>query len=164
MLPPVKPMVTGSSRFWAGIVSITAFLGRFPRPVVQLLFCLAIAGVFLKADLTKMASWEFTVQLFVDEYKVPVLPPEFAALLATTFELSCSTLLVRGLATRVATLPFLGMVAVIQTFVYPNAWSEHLIWGSILLSLLTRGGGAISLDRLFGLEPTHTDKGLKSPR
>jgi uncharacterized membrane protein YphA (DoxX/SURF4 family) len=88
-----------------------------------------------------MASWEFTVQLFVDEYKVPVLPPEFAALLATTFELSCSTLLVLGLATRVATLPLLGMVAVMQTFVYPNAWSEHLTWGSILLFLLTRGGG-----------------------
>lgn len=64
----------------------------------------------------------------------------------------------------VATLPLLGMVAVIHTFVYPNAWSEHLTWGSILLFLLTRGGGAISLDRLFGLEPTHTDKGLKSPR
>jgi putative oxidoreductase len=164
MLPSVKPTVTGSSRFWAGIVSITAFLGRFPLPVVQLLFRLAIAGVFLKAGLTKTASWEFTVQLFVDEYKVPVLPPEFAALLAMTFELSCSTLLVLGLATRVATLPLLGMIAVIQTFVYPNAWSEHLTWGSILLFLLTRGGGTISLDWLFGLEPTHTDKGWKSPR
>jgi len=58
-------------------------------------------------------------------------------------------------------LPLLGMIAVIQTFVYPNAWSEHLTWGSILLFLLTRGGGAISLDRLFGLEPTHTDKGFQ---
>jgi putative oxidoreductase len=137
MLPPVKPTVTGPSRFRAGIVSTTAFLGRFPLSVVQLLFRLAIAGVFMKAGLTKTASWEFTVQLFVDEYKVPVLPPEFAALLATTFELSCSTLLVLGLATRVATLPLFGMIAVIQTFVYPNAWSEHLTRGSILLFLLT---------------------------
>jgi putative oxidoreductase len=45
------------------------------------------------------------------------------------------------------------MLAVIQTFVYPNAWSDHLTWGSILLFLLTRGGGALSLDRLLGLEP-----------
>jgi len=90
-----------------------------------------------------------TDQLFADEYKVPVLPLEFAALLAT----------------RVATLPLLGMIAVIQTFVYSNAGSEHLTWGSILLFLLTRGGGAISLDRLFGLESTHTDKGFQeSPR
>jgi putative oxidoreductase len=61
---------------------------------------------------------------------------------------------VLGLATRLATLPLLGMLAVIQTFVYPNAWSDHLTWGSILLFLLTRGGGALSLDRLLGLETT----------
>jgi uncharacterized membrane protein YphA (DoxX/SURF4 family) len=79
--------------------------------------------------------------LFAGEYKVPVLPPEFAALLATTFEWSCSTLLALGLATRVATLALLGMVAIIQTFVYPSAWAEHLTWGSILLFLRTRGGG-----------------------
>jgi putative oxidoreductase len=45
------------------------------------------------------------------------------------------------------------MLAVIQTFVYPNAWSDHLTWGSILLFLLTRGAGTLSLDRLLGLEP-----------
>ena len=60
---------------------------------------------------------------------------------------------VERLATRLATLPLLGMLAVIQTFVYPNAWSDHLTWGSILLFLLTRGGGALSLDRLLRLEP-----------
>ena len=78
--------------------------------------------------------------------------------MAATFELSCSTLLALGLATRVATLPLLGMIAVIQTFVYPHAWSDHLTWGSILIFLLTRGGGPFSLDRLVGLEPTQTHK------
>ena len=73
--------------------------------------------------------------------------------MAATFELGCSMLLVLGLATRVATLPLLGMIAVIQTFVYPNAYSEHLTWASILLFLLTRGAGRWSLDRVFGLEP-----------
>jgi putative oxidoreductase len=95
-----------------------------------------------------------TVQLFADEYQVPVLSPEIAAMMAVTFEFGCSILLVLGLATRLATLPLLGMLAVIQTFVYPNAWSDHLTWGSILLFLLTRGGGALSLDRLLGLETT----------
>jgi putative oxidoreductase len=41
------------------------------------------------------------------------------------------------------------MIATIQLFVYPDAWSEHLVWGSILLFLLTRGPGAISLDHVI---------------
>ena len=125
-------------------------LGRFPLSICQLLFRLAIAGVFLRAGLVKIESWETTVQLFTDEYKVPVFPPEIAAMLATTVELGCSTLLVVGLATRLATLPLLGMIAVIQLFVYPNAWPEHLTWASILVFLLTRGAGLIALDRAIG--------------
>ena len=127
-------------------------LERFPLSVLQLLFRLADGSVFVKAGMTKLASWELTIQLFQDEYRVPVLPPETAALMATTFELGCSTLLVAGLATRLATLPLLGMIAVIQLFVYPSAWSEHLVWGSILAFVLTRGPGPISLDRLLGLD------------
>jgi putative oxidoreductase len=75
--------------------------------------------------------------------------PGIAATLATTFELTCSTLLIVGLATRLATLPFLAMIATIHLFVYPSAWSEHLVWGSILLFILTRGPGALSLDELI---------------
>jgi putative oxidoreductase len=82
-----------------------------------------------------------------------VLPPEIAAAMATTFEVGCSVLLIAGLATRLATLPLLGMILVIQLFVYPGAYSEHLTWASILAFLLTRGAGPISLDRLLGLEP-----------
>ena len=134
------------------IASSTAALGRFPLAVHQLLFRLAIAGVFFKAGLLKVMSWETTVALFRDEYKVPVLPPELAALLASTFELGCSTLLVLGLAARLATVPLLGMILTIQLFVYPEAWPEHLVWGSILAFLLTRGAGQISLDRLLRLE------------
>ena len=126
--------------------------GRFPLPLLQLMFRLAIATVFLKAGLNKIASWALTVQLFADEYKVPVLPPEVAATLASMFEIGCSVLLILGLATRVATLPLLGMIFVIQTTVYPNAYAEHLTWASILLFLLTRGGGPWSLDRVLGLE------------
>ena len=108
--------------------------------------------MFLRAGLDKVRSWESTVALFRDEYKVPVLPPEFAAAMASTVEIGCSMLLILGLASRLATLPMLGMLLTIQLFVYPQAWPEHLIWGSILLFLLTRGAGAVSLDRLLGLE------------
>jgi putative oxidoreductase len=127
--------------------------GRFPLSILQVMFRLAIATVFLKAGLNKLASWELTVQLFADEYRVPVLPPDLAATMAASFEIGCSVLLALGLGTRVATLPLLGMIAVIQTFVYPGAYAEHLTWASILIFLLTRGGGAWSVDRALGLEP-----------
>jgi putative oxidoreductase len=135
------------------IARARAGLGRFPLPLLQLMFRLAIASVFLRAGLIKVGSWETTVQLFADEYRVPVLPPELAATLASCFELGCSSLLIVGLVTRLATLPLLGMIAVIQTFVYPAAYPEHLTWASLLLFLLTRGAGAWSLDRAIGLEP-----------
>jgi putative oxidoreductase len=140
------------------IARILAVLGRFPLPLLQLLFRLAVASVFLKAGLNKIASWELTVQLFADEYKVPVLPPDLAATMAATFEIGCSVLLIAGLATRLAALPLLGMIAVIQTFVYPNAYSEHLTWASILLFLLTRGAGPWSLDKALGFEPAPTPR------
>ena len=87
--------------------------------------------------------------LFRDEYPVPLLPPEIAAPIATATELSMPVLLVLGLFTRLATLPLLGMIVVIQLFVYPDSWAEHLNWIALLLLILTRGPGAISLDRLI---------------
>jgi putative oxidoreductase len=75
--------------------------------------------------------------------------------MATSFELTCATLLIVGLATRLATLPLLGMIATIQLFVYPSAWPEHLVWGSILLFLLTRGPGALSVDHLIARAGHH---------
>jgi putative oxidoreductase len=132
------------------VETITDLLGRVPLSAHQLLFRLAIASVFLPAGLLKLASWESTIALFQDEYKVPMLPPVIAAMLATTVELGCSSLLIAGLATRLATLPLLGQIVTIQLFVYPQAWHEHLVWGSVLLFLLTRGAGAISADHLLG--------------
>jgi putative oxidoreductase len=120
-----------------------------PLAIHLLLFRLGVASVFLKAGLVKASSWESTVALFREEYQVPVLQPALAAALATTFELLCSTMLIVGLGTRLATLPLLGMIATIQLFVYPSAWPEHLVWGSILLFLLTRGPGDVSLDHLI---------------
>jgi putative oxidoreductase len=132
-----------------GPPGIAGRLTRVPLPFHQLLFRLGVASVFLRAGLIKASGWESTVALFRDEYRVPLLPPAVAAATATSSELVCSTLLILGLATRLATLPLLGMIATIQLFVYPGAWSEHLVWGSILLFLLTRGAGALSVDHLI---------------
>jgi putative oxidoreductase len=121
-------------------------LERFPLSIIQLAMRISVGAVFFRSGLLKYNSWEFTVRLFRDEYQVPWLDPEVAARIATSAELSVPLFLFLGLATRVATLPLLGMIAVIQIFVYPNAWTDHLLWASVLVFLLTRGPGAISLD------------------
>lgn len=131
------------------IAKLCANLERFPLSIIQLAMRIAVGAAFFRSGLLKIDSWEFAVQLFRDEYKVPLLDPVLAAQLATVVELGVPLFLFAGLATRLATLPLLGMIAVIQTFVYPNAWSDHLLWGSILVFLLTRGPGAISIDRLI---------------
>ena len=123
-------------------------LERFPLSIIQLAMRIAVGAVFFRSGLLKVGSWEFAVQLFRDEYKVPLLDPAVAAHLAAAVELGVPPFLFAGLATRVATLPLLGMIAVIQIFVYPNAWTDHLLWGSILVFLLTRGPGAISVDEV----------------
>jgi putative oxidoreductase len=114
-----------------------------------------IAGVFWLSGRTKVEG-TFTVSdgavaLFADEYQVPVLPPELAAHLAAYAEHLFPILLVLGLATRFSALALLGMTAVIQIFVYPDAWPTHLVWATAMLYLVGRGGGALSLDRLLGL-------------
>jgi len=129
--------------------SMRGWLSRVPLSLLQLLMRIGVGGLFFNAGLLKYRSWELTLLLFRDEYKVPLFDPTLMARMATFNELTFSALLFLGLATRLATLPFLGMIIVIQTFVYPNAWIEHLAWTSILLFLLTRGGGVLSVDHLI---------------
>lgn len=131
------------------VLWLIAWLGRFPVGLLQLLFRVTIGDVFWSAGMTKIASWQTTIVLFRQEYKVPVLPPELAATLAASVELSCPVLLVLGFASRLATLPMLGMTFVIEAFVYPEDWNEHLIWASLLLFILTQGPGPLSLDHLI---------------
>jgi putative oxidoreductase len=109
----------------------------------------AIGGVFFNSGMLKVNSFEFAVKLFEAEYRLPLLDPVFAARLAAFTEITFPVFLVLGLATRLATLPLLGMVAVIEIFVYPQAWVEHLLWASVLTLLLTRGAGVLSLDFLI---------------
>ena len=142
--------VPDTGRIWSLWRHATTLLEAFPLGLMLLVGRVAVASVFLKSGLTKIASWEVALQLFRQEYQVPVLPPEIAALLATSFELGCSALLIAGLFTRLATLPLMGMVFVIQTFVYPDAWTDHLMWFTLLLLILTRGPGPISLDAVLG--------------
>lgn len=141
---------------YALVSALRETVSRFPTPLLALAFRLAVATVFFRSGMSKIASWDATVALFDMEYMVPILPASFAAYLATTVELSCSVALVLGLGTRFAAAALLGMTLVIQIFVYPENWPDHLLWGSILAYLVTRGASVISFDYLIGraLAPT----------
>lgn len=130
-------------------IAAREWLGRFPLSILQVGMRIGVGSVFFNAGLLKYRSFEFAVKLFEDEYKVPLLDPTLAARMAMFNELTFPVLLFVGLATRFATLPLLGMIAVIQTFVYPNAWTDHLLWASTLVFLLTRGPGTLSVDHLI---------------
>lgn len=114
---------------------------------------LGVAAVFFQSGRTKVDGilhiTDGTYSLFESEYHVPLLPPVVAAHAATYAEHLFSILLVLGLFTRLSALAFLGMTAVIEIFVYPDAWPTHLSWAGLLLFLIARGGGRFSLDRLL---------------
>ncbi len=130
-------------------VALRDLLGRLPLSLILLAMRVAIGFVFFNAGLIKLRSFDFAVKLFAEEYGLPVLPPELAARLATTVEIGAPLFLFAGLATRIASLPLLAMTVVIVTLVYPASWVESLLWGSVLIMLITRGPGAISLDHLI---------------
>ena len=126
-----------------------ALLERIPVALPQLLFRFGVGLVFWRSAQSKLASWDTTLLLFREEYKVPVLPPEFTAYLATVVELTAPILLTLGLATRLGAAALLGMTLVIQIFVYPQSYPDHLLWAGPLLYLVIRGPGVVSLDHLI---------------
>jgi putative oxidoreductase len=136
---------------------------RIPHSLIALLARFSIAAVFWKSGQTKIdglkidivdgtfnPGWprlsESAIDLFRDEYKIPLIPPEFAAPLAATAEHVLALLLLIGLATRFSALGLLVMTAVIQIFVFPGAYPTHGVWAAVLLYLVARGPGALSMD------------------
>lgn len=114
---------------------------------------LGIASVFFLSGRTKVEGLltikASTYALFTSEYALPVIPAELAAQLATWSEHLFPVLLVLGLFTRFSAAALLGMTAVIEIFVYPDAWPTHLTWAGLLLPLLAYGGGGWSVDRVL---------------
>jgi len=117
---------------------------------------LALAAIFFLSGRTKVDGLltvnDSAYTLFRDEYKVPLIPPELAAHLATYAEHFLPILLVLGLFTRFSALALLGMTAVIQIFVYPSAWPTHLSWATLMLYLMGRGGGLLSMDYVLKIK------------
>ncbi|MGU7773035.1 DoxX family protein [Burkholderia sp. MR1-5-21] len=124
-------------------------LERVPYWLLAIPLRVAVATVFWNSAMTKLADWNAALQLFREEYRVPLLPPDVAAQIAVSIELSMPVLLVLGLGVRPAALVLLGMTSVIEIFVYPQAWPTHIQWAAMLLVLLCRGAGSLSLDHLI---------------
>ena len=125
---------------------------RIPYSFIALVSRIAIADVFWRSGQTKVSGFsirEETFFLFREEYKVPLLPPDVAAYLSTIGEHVFPILLFIGLASRLSALGLFGMTLVIQLFVIPGGWPEHILWFSLLLLIIARGPGAISLDHLI---------------
>jgi len=133
----------------SALLRFRAWLEALPYSFLAIPLRLGVAWIFWSAAQVKLINWQRTIEMFRDEYQVPILPPEIAAGMALSIELAAPILLVLGLFTRFAVLVLLAMTAVIQTFVYPEAWPTHLQWTAMMLVLLCRGAGALSVDHLI---------------
>ena len=119
------------------------------QPVAALLARLYVAQVFFLSGLTKVRDWDTTLALFMDEYKVPLLPPALAAVMGTAGELVLPVLLVLGLGSRFAALGLsvVNAVAVVSlTEIAPAALQQHVFWGSLLVGIVVFGPGRVALD------------------
>ena len=148
-----SPPATSMRLRWNDLADrIGALIGH---DLIALASRFALAAIFWLSGRTKVDGLltvnDTAYTLFREDYKVPLLPPEFAAHMATYAEHFLPVLLVIGLAPRLSALGLLGMTTVIQIFVYPDAWPTHLTWAVPMLYLIGRGGGRISADSIIGV-------------
>ncbi|MEB0105702.1 DoxX family protein [Pseudomonas sp. MH9.3] len=144
-----------------------ALFERIPYSLIAFLARFSIAAVFWKSGQTKVEGFAIdlingtfelgaptlaasTVPLFRSEYAVPLLSPEVAAPMAAFAEHLFPALILIGFATRFSALALIGMTLTIQLFVYPDAYPTHGTWIALLLLLVAKGPGWLSIDHLIG--------------
>ena len=124
--------IAGAMRTWrprVWFVRARWWLNQIPTSLFLLALRIGVALVFFTSGRIKLITWDFTIRLFTEEFKLPVIPPEVGATLAAFVELTFPPFLIIGLAARLATLPLLGMLAVIQILVYPELLAGHAAVG-----------------------------------
>lgn len=156
-IPANEGLISGLIRQFIGIAE------RIPNTLLAFVARFSIAAVFWKSGQTKIQGFaidivngEFTlgwprlsdsvVDLFRDEYRLPLIPPDIAATMAALGEHILPILLLLGIATRLSALGLLGMTMTIQIFVYPDAYPTHGTWAAVLLYLMVHGPGKLSVD------------------
>lgn len=149
------------------LTSFEAGLAKIPTDLGLVLARFTLATIFWRSGQTKIdglaidllakkfeLGWprlaDSTLFLFENEYALPIISPASAALLATIAEHLLPILLLVGFMTRFAALMLLFMTAVIQIFVYPDAWLTHGLWAALLLLLISLGAGRVSVDYWAG--------------
>lgn len=145
------------------IQNVHRLMGQLPNTLLAFVARFSLAAVFWKSGQTKIegfvvdiVSGEFklglptlsdnAVFLFAEEYKLPLLSPEFGAAMAALGEHILPIFLLIGFATRLSALGLLGMTLVIQLFVYPDAYPTHGTWAAVLLYIMAHGPGKLSID------------------
>jgi len=145
---------------------IIDFVAAFPETLLLLLARIGIASTFWLSGQTKVNGFVINILtgdvhlgwptlrpsalfLFRTEYRLPLIPPDMAALMAAISEHVFPFLLIIGLATRFSALALIIMTLVIQIFVYPDAYPTHALWATVLLLLLINGAGKLSIDYWF---------------
>jgi putative oxidoreductase len=116
-----------------------------------------VSWVFLKSGWLKISSWDSTLSLFTDEYRVPLLPPLVAAVFGTFGELFFPLLLILGLAGRISALGLFAVNAmavlsyahVLYAEGFEAAIAQHYLWGFMLAMLALYGPGAWSVDGIL---------------
>jgi putative oxidoreductase len=127
-------------------------MANIPYALIALITRISVGGVFWQSGQTKLDGWHISasaIELFRNEYQLPLIDPTIAAYLATTAEHLFPILLVIGLAARFAASALLIMTLIIEIFVYPDAWPTHGTWAACFLILMTRGPGVISVDGMI---------------
>ncbi|MEY8878155.1 MAG: DoxX family protein [Leptothrix sp. (in: b-proteobacteria)] len=143
--------LTWAQRLGAAHGHVAAALTQLQAPCL-LLARWVVAKAFFLSGLTKLRDWDTTVALFTDEYQVPLLPPELAAVLGAGGELLFPVLLWLGLGGRYAALGLSAVngVAVISVAeMAPAAFGQHLWWGTLLLGVALWGAGRWSVDAVI---------------
>jgi putative oxidoreductase len=142
-----------------------ALFSRIPHSAIALLARFSVAMTFWMSGQTKIEGlvldpinatvelgWprvsDSALELFRSEYALPLIPPELAAPMAAVAEHVFPLLLLVGLASRFSAFALLVMTLVIQVFVYPSAFATHGLWAALMLYLMARGPGVVSLDHL----------------
>lgn len=145
---------------------VYAAFSRIPHSAIALLARFSVAMTFWMSGQTKIEGlvldpisrsielgWprvtDSALELFRSEYALPLVPPELAAPMAAIAEHVFPLLLLLGLASRLSAFALLVMTLVIQVFVYPNAFATHGLWAALMLYLMARGAGVVSLDHLL---------------
>ena len=128
--------------------SINAFCAMLVAPLANLVARIYVGLDFFRSGLLKLEDFEGTIEMFEDDWLLPILSPQFNAYLATAGELILPVLLFFGLFTRIGAVGLFVMALVIEIWVFPGT-VQHYYWMIILGLLIGYGGGKLSLDNLL---------------